>query len=62
MSRWRIDSVHSSTVSNSPMFSATHSSVSSGNASSWTALTVTLKSAGSAVPLGVDGELEHVAG
>ena len=53
MSRSLIDSVHSSTVSNSPMFSTTHSSVSSGSDSSWTALTVTVKSAGSSVPFGV---------
>ena len=44
---------HSSTVSNSPMFSATHSSVSSGSTSSCTFLTVTVKSAGSSVPFGV---------
>ena len=46
-------SVHSATVSNSPMFSATHSSVSSGATSSWTRDTLIVTSTGSAVPFGV---------
>ena len=50
------------TVSNSPRFSPTHSSVSSGGTSSWTFLTATVKSAGSSVPLGVGGERQLVAG
>ena len=48
-----IDARHASTVSNSPRFSPTHSSVSSGSTSSCTAPTVTTKSAGSSVPFGV---------
>ncbi len=47
-------SVHAATVSTSPWFSATHSSVSSGRTSSCTRDTVTWKSAGSSVPFGVD--------
>ena len=44
---------HSSIVSNSPRFSLTHSSVSSGSTVSCTLETLTVKSAGSLVPLGV---------
>ena len=51
--RSAIDARHSAMVSNSPRFSATNSSVSSGTASSCTRCTVTAKSAGSSVPLGV---------
>ena len=51
--RSTIDARHASTVSNSPKFSLTSSSVSSGTTSSWTAPTVTAKSAGSSVPFGV---------
>ena len=52
--RSRCDARHSSTVSSSPKFSPTHSSLSSGRSISSTDLTVTVKSAGSSVPFGVD--------
>ena len=54
--RSRMLSRHSSTVSCSPRFSATHSSVGSGSTSSCTRETLTTKSAGSSVPFGVGGE------
>ncbi len=46
--------VHASTESNSPTFSSTHSSVSSGSSRDCTDWTVTLKSAASSVPFGVE--------
>ena len=52
---------HSSIVSNSPRFSLTHSSVSSGSTVSWTLVTLTTKSAGSLVPLGVAVKRQFVA-
>ena len=60
--RSRMAARHSSTVSNSPRFSPTHSSVSSGRTSSCTFLTATAKSAGSSVPLGTAVNVELVAG
>src|SRR6056297_701050 len=47
-------SSHSSTVSNSPRFSDSQSSVSSGTCDSCTAVTLTTKSASSSRPLGVE--------
>ena len=51
--RSAMDARHSSTVSNSPRISDTHSSVTSGSTISCTAVTVTVKSASSVIPLGM---------